>query len=66
MQDPTDAIHQASRRELWNKGNLIGAIPRRHLWRPGSHPPKRDLPSHKTLKVTILDSPPTRIREISV
>jgi hypothetical protein len=35
MQDPTDAIPQASRREPWNKGKLIGAKPPlrpKHVW----------------------------------
>src|SRR5262252_3583993 len=33
--DPTDAIPQAARRELWNKGKLIGAKPPlrpKHIW----------------------------------
>jgi hypothetical protein len=35
MRDPTDAIPQASRREPWNKGKLIGAKPPlrpKHVW----------------------------------
>src|SRR5260370_21357729 len=35
MQDPTDATPQASRREPWNKGKLIGAKPSlrpKHVW----------------------------------
>ena len=35
MQDPTDAIPQATRREPWNKGKLIGAKPPlrpKHVW----------------------------------
>ena len=35
MQDPTHAIPQASRREPWNKGKLIGAKPPlrpKHVW----------------------------------
>jgi hypothetical protein len=35
MQDPTDANPQASRREPWNKGKLIGAKPPlrpKHVW----------------------------------
>jgi hypothetical protein len=35
MQDPTDAIPQASRREPWNKGKLTGAKPPlrlKHVW----------------------------------
>jgi len=35
MQDPTDAIPQAARREPWNKGKLIGAKPPlrpKHVW----------------------------------
>jgi integrase len=35
MQDPTDATPQASRREPWNKGKLIGAKPPlrpKHVW----------------------------------
>jgi hypothetical protein len=35
MQDPTDANLQASRREPWNKGKLIGAKPplrSKHVW----------------------------------
>jgi hypothetical protein len=27
MQNPIDAISQASRRETWNKGKLVGAKP---------------------------------------
>jgi hypothetical protein len=48
----------------WNTNSAVPHLhldritesPRRYLWRPGSYPPKRDLPSHKTLKGTILDS----------
>ena len=35
MQDPQDAIPQASRREPWNKGKLTGAKPPlrpKHVW----------------------------------
>src|ERR1700746_1890352 len=35
MQDPTDANPQASRRDPWNKGKLIGAKPPlrpKHVW----------------------------------
>ena len=35
MQDPKDPIPQASRREPWNKGKLIGAKPPlrpKHVW----------------------------------
>jgi len=35
MQDPTDSIPQAARREAWNKGKLIGAkppLPPKHVW----------------------------------
>ena len=35
MQDPTDAIPQAARREPWSKGKLIGAKPPlrpKHVW----------------------------------
>ncbi len=35
MQDPTDAIPHASRREPWNKGKLVGAKPPlrpKHVW----------------------------------
>src|SRR6266436_6569359 len=35
MRDPIDAIPQASRREPWNKGKLIGAKPplrSKHVW----------------------------------
>ena len=35
MQDPKDPISQASRREPWNKGKLIGQKPPlrpKHLW----------------------------------
>ena len=35
MQDPIDAIPQATRREPWNKGKLIGAKPPlrpKHVW----------------------------------
>ena len=35
MRDPIDAIPQASRREPWNKGKLIGAKPPlrpKHVW----------------------------------
>lgn len=35
MQNPIDAISQASRRETWNKGKLVGAKPPlrpKHVW----------------------------------
>ena len=35
MQNPTNIIRQAARREPWNKGNLIGAKPPlrpKHVW----------------------------------
>jgi len=35
MQDPTDAIPKAPRREPWNKGKLVGAKPplrSKHVW----------------------------------
>ncbi len=35
MQDPIDAIPQATRREPWNKGKLVGAKPPlgpKHVW----------------------------------
>ena len=42
MQDPTDATLQASRREPWNKGKLIGAKSRRKKLAPAlSSPPKQ-------------------------